>query len=76
MASAALGAAAGIIGGVALGRGVKRRKRILGVPLPGTRNGLDGLAKQVGEAGKQFGKLAAEVRTTRQKAEEVGKALS
>jgi Na+/glutamate symporter len=77
MASAAAGAAAGIVGGVVLERyGIKRpRKKVLGIPMPGRRNGLDGLTKQVGEAGKQFGKLASEVRTTREKAGEVGKAL-
>ena len=78
MASAAVGAAAGMVGGIVLERrGIKRpRKKVLGVPMPGSRNGLDGLAKEVGKAGKQFGKLATEVRTTREKASEVGKALS
>ena len=78
MASAAVGAAAGMVGGVVLERrGIKRpRKKVLGVRMPGSRNGLDNLAKQVGEAGKQFGKLATEVRTTREKAGEIGKALS
>jgi len=77
-ASAAVSAAAGIVGGIVLGRyGIKRpRKKVLGIPMPGSRNGLDNLAKQVGEAGKQFGKLATEVRTTREKAGEIGKALS
>jgi Na+/glutamate symporter len=78
MASAAVGAAAGMVGGILLERrGIKRpRRKVLGVRLPGHQNGLDGLAKQVGEAGKQFGKLAGEVRTTREKASQVGKALS
>jgi hypothetical protein len=67
-------AAAGVIGGVMLGRGLKRRRKVLGIPLP--RNGFHDLSKQVGEAGKQFGKLASEVRVTRKKAEEVGKAIS
>ena len=69
-------AAVGVIGGVALGRlGRKRRRKVLGIPLPRT-NGFGGLSKQIGEAGKQFGKLATEVRVTREKAEEVGKAIS
>ena len=69
--------AAGAIGGVILDRrGLKRRRKVLGIPLPRSRDGLDGLSKQIGEAGKQFGKLASEVRTTRQKAEEAGKAIS
>jgi hypothetical protein len=65
-------AAVGVIGGVLLGRGLKRQRKVLGIPVPGA----DGLSKQVREAGKQFGKLAKEVRMTREKAEEVGKAIS
>jgi hypothetical protein len=66
-------AAAGILGGVVLGRhGLKRRRKVLGIPIPHT----NGLSKQIGEAGKQLGKLASEVRATREKAEEVGKAIS
>jgi hypothetical protein len=68
-------AAAGVLGGVILGRRVLRRQRkVLGIPLP--RDGFNGLSKQISEAGKQFGKLANEVRMTREKAEEVGKAIS
>jgi hypothetical protein len=37
---------------------------------------MNGLAKEVRKAGKQFGKLANEVQTTRKKAEDVGSALS
>ena len=37
---------------------------------------LSSLAKSVNDAGKQFGKLAGEVRQARQKAEEIGRALS
>jgi Sec-independent protein translocase protein TatA len=51
--------------------------------VPGTGGGIDGLAKQVGKAGKQFKKaskqvsqLTDEVRAAREKAEEVGKAIS
>jgi hypothetical protein len=55
-----------------LGRGLKRRRKVLGIPLPKP----NGLSKQVGEAARQFGKLASEVRATREKAEEVGKAIS
>ena len=69
--------ALGAVGGVLLERrGLKRRRKVLGIPLPRSRNGLDGLTKEIGEAGKQFGKLAREVSTTRKKAEEVGKAIS
>jgi hypothetical protein len=49
---------------------------VLGVRVPGTGRGLDGLAKQVGKAGKQFGDLASEVHEARKKAQEVSKALS
>jgi hypothetical protein len=58
-------------------------KRVLGVKVPGTGAGLNGVAKQVKKAGKQLGKtskqigeLADEVRTARKKAEDVGKAIS
>jgi hypothetical protein len=61
----------------------RKPKRVLGVPIPGTGSGIDGLAKQVGKAGKQFkktskqlGELTDEVRSARKKAEEVGKAIS
>jgi len=71
-------AMAGAAAGIALGqRQSKRRKKVLGVPLPGTGSrGADGLAKNVGEAGKQLARLADEVRTGRKKAEEIGRALS
>jgi len=76
--TAVAGAAAGVVGGVVLGRTKMTRKRkVLGIPMPGTpsRDGMEQLAKNVSEAGKQFGKLAGEVRAARQKAEDVGKAL-
>jgi hypothetical protein len=46
------------------------------VKLPGTRGGFDGLAKNVGSAANQLGRLAGEVREARERAEKVGKALS
>ena len=69
-------AAAGIVGGVVLGRRHRRPRRVLGVPIPGTGNGLNGVAKEIQKAGKQLGNLAVEVQTTRKKAEDVGKAIS
>jgi hypothetical protein len=61
----------------------RKPKKVLGVPIPGTGNGLNGLAKQVSKAGKQLGKtgkqvgqLTDEVRAAREKAEEVGKVIS
>ena len=73
VATAALGAAAGVV----LGRtALARRRKVLGVKVPGTGGGLDTLAKNVGEAGKQLGRFAGEVRVAREKAEEIGKALT
>jgi hypothetical protein len=67
---------------VILGRtaAAKRPRKVLGIKLPTQQkadfSGLSQFAKSVNEAGKQFGKLAGEVREARQKAEEIGKALS
>jgi hypothetical protein len=69
-------AAAGLVGGVVLERRHRRPKKVLGVPIPGTGNGLNGVAKEIQKAGKQLGNLAVEVQTTRKKAEDVGKAIS
>ena len=81
---AAAGTAAGLVGGAMLGsKFAKKPKRVLGVKVPGTGGGIDGLAKQVGKAGKQFnkaskqlGQLTGEVRAAREKAEQVGKVIS
>ena len=72
VATAALGAAAGFI----LERRQRGPRKVLGIPIPGTSSGMNGVAKEIHKAGKQFGKLASEVQTTRKKAEGVGKALS
>jgi hypothetical protein len=77
-------AAAGLVGGVLLGTRMGHKpKKVLGVKVPGTGNGLDGLAKQVKKAGKhakgagkQIGDLTEEVRAARKKAEDLGNALS
>ena len=69
---------------MALGSKFARKpKRVLGVKVPGTGSGIDGFAKQVGKAGKEFkkaskqlGNLTDEVRTAREKAEQVGKVIS
>jgi len=76
LAVPAVTAAAGIVGGVVLERRHKRPRKVLGVPIPGTGSGMNGLTKEVRKAGKQFGKLASEVQTTRKKAEDIGNALS
>jgi hypothetical protein len=74
--------AVGIAGGVLLGRIAHHRDRkVLGIPVP-AKVDLTGVTQQIGEAGKQFGRLAGEirniateVRNVREKAEEIGKAL-
>lgn len=77
VATGTLGAAAGIAGGILLGRTVaKRPRKVLGVKLPQRQNGFADVARSVSAAGKQFGKLASEVRVAREKAEEIGKALT
>jgi hypothetical protein len=70
------GAAMGVVGGVVLERRHSKPRKVLGVPIPGTGNGMHGLAKEIQKAGKQFGNLASEVQTTRKKAEDIGKVLS
>jgi hypothetical protein len=72
MATAAAGAAAGLV----LGRTRRRPRKVLGISIPGSRNGLDGVVKEIRRAGEQLGNLANEVQTTRKKAEDVGKAIS
>jgi hypothetical protein len=77
VATGALGAAAGVAGGVLLGRTIgSRPRKILGVKVPRKQTNFSDVARGVNEAGKQFGKLAGEVRAARQKAEEIGKALT
>jgi hypothetical protein len=76
--------AAGLIGGAVIATRLgKKPKKVLGIPVPGTGGGIDGLAKQVGKAGKQFKKangqlseLTTEVRSAREKAEQIGKVIS
>ena len=74
--TAVAGAAAGVVGGVVLGRKNKPGRKVLGISIPGTAGGFDGFADNVGQAAKQIGKLAGEVREARERAEKVGKALS
>jgi hypothetical protein len=77
-------AAAGLVGGVVLGTRLGHKpKKVLGMKVPGTGAGLNGVAKQVKKASKQIGKtskqigeLTDEVRSARKKAEDVGKAIS
>jgi hypothetical protein len=77
-------AAAGLVGGVVLGTRLGGKpKKVLGMKIPGTGAGLNGVAKQVKKTGKQVKKaskqvadLTDEVRSARKKAEDVGKAIS
>jgi hypothetical protein len=63
-------ALAGLVGGMALARG--GRRRVLGVPVPGTRrplvkiNGRGSSTKQLMKTGRQMAELAIEVRQARQ----------
>jgi hypothetical protein len=40
-----------------------------------TKVDFTGVGEQIGEAGKQFGKLAGEVRSVREKAEQIARVL-
>jgi hypothetical protein len=64
-----------VAGGILLGRRGNRGRKLFGFEVP---NKIDfaGVSQQLGEAGRQFGKLASEVRTMREKAEQVGRSLS
>jgi hypothetical protein len=77
-------AAAGVVGGVILGKRLTERPRhVLGVRVPGTGAGMSDLVKQVKRsgkhlktAGKQIADLTDEVRAAREKAEDIGRAIS
>ena len=77
-------AAAGVVGGVILGKRLNERPRhVLGVRVPGSGAGMSDLVKQVKRsgkhlrtAGKQIAQLTDEVRAAREKAEDIGRAIS
>jgi hypothetical protein len=72
-------ATVGVAGGIVLGRtALQRHRKALGVPVPtpGRKMDFRGLGQQVGEAGRQFAKLAQEVHAVREKAEQIGRAIS
>jgi len=72
-----ISAGAGIAGGILVGRNALQKKRTaLGIPIPNTKIEFKGLAQQVGEAGRQFGRLAQEIRTVREKAEQVARTIT
>jgi hypothetical protein len=68
--------ALGVVGGVLLARtALQRRRKLLGVPLPGVKIDLTNVGRQIGEAGRQFGRLASEVQAVREKAEKISRAV-
>jgi hypothetical protein len=70
-------AAAGAIGGIVLGkRGLRSRKKVLGIPVARDGIGLRPLAHEVRKAGKQLERMVDEVGKARAQAQKVGKALS
>jgi hypothetical protein len=69
--------ALGVAGGVLLGRtALKRNRKVLGIPVPGVKIDMADMSKQIGEAGKQLSRLANEVKTARERAEKIGKAIT
>jgi hypothetical protein len=65
-----------VAGGILLGRNRNRGgRKLFGMEIP-EKIDFSGVSQQIGEAGRQFGKLAAEVRTVREKAEQVGRILT
>lgn len=72
----ALSATIGVAGGVLLGRtALQRGRKVLGVSVP-SKVDFGDIGQHIGEAGRQFGKLASEVHAVRQKAEKIGRVLT
>jgi hypothetical protein len=69
-------AAVGVLGGIVLGRRVLPRRTVLGIPVPRGGLSLRPVAKEVGKAGKQIGRLTDELAQARKQAKKVGDALS
>jgi hypothetical protein len=70
-------ATVGVAGGIVIGRSkLQRRKALVNVPAPPRKLDFHGLSQQVGEAGRQFARLAQEVHAVREKAEKIGRAIS
>jgi hypothetical protein len=70
-------AAAGILGGIVLGKRVLGpRRTVLGIPVPRKGLSLKPVAKEVGKAGEQIGRLTDELAQARKQAKKVGDALS
>ena len=73
---AEIAAIIGVLGGAALNRKRPPKRKVLGLSVPGIRPDLEQLARQIGEAASQFGRLAGEVHAAREQAAKIGKALS
>lgn len=72
----AISATIGVAGGVLLGRkALQRDRKVLGVSVP-SKVDFGDIGQQIGEAGRQFGKLASEVQAVRRKAEQIGRVLT
>jgi hypothetical protein len=70
-------AAVGVLGGIVLGKRVLGpRRSVLGIPVPRGGLSLKPVAKEVGKAGKQIGRLTDELAQARKQAKKVGDALS
>jgi hypothetical protein len=75
-ASSVVAGAAGMLGGIVLGRTkLMRRRKVFGVRLPIHADAVEQLADSIRDAGRQFGKLSGEVRSARRTAERFRKAL-
>jgi hypothetical protein len=70
-----LGATVGVAGGILLGRNRSKGRKVLGVDVP-NKIDFSSVSQQIGEAGRQLGKLAGEVKAVREKAEQVGRILN
>ncbi len=72
----AVTATLGVAGGVLLGRtALQRDKKVLGMRIPDVKIDMGGVSKQIGEAGRQLGRLAREMQIAREKAEKVSRAI-
>ncbi|MGB2711163.1 MAG: hypothetical protein WBC33_06565 [Conexibacter sp.] len=70
-------AAAGIVGGLVLGGRVLRPgTKLLGVRIARRDGSLRPVAKEIGRAGKQLGRMANEVNKAREQAQRIGKVLA
>jgi hypothetical protein len=70
-------AAAGLVGGLVLGKRVLGpRRTVFGFPIARRGLSLKPVAREVGKAGKQIGRLTDELTQARKQAKKVGNALS